>query len=153
MLCRACRVRNLDQVLVALNELHAQRVREPHQGDLVGAARLELANRPIMLIWVDGSDVVAECEGCHCITDNVLLLTAHLATFPSASCRYLSLESRLAGFRVEGKVIHGADASVLAVLFQERLHVFEGVEVELGPLHGHLLENHVVLGQSARLVR
>ena len=91
---------------------------------------------------------MADSEGCDCIPNYVLLLTANLAALTAL----LGLKGDFARILVQQKIIHGTDTSILAVLFEQGLHVREGVQVELGPLHGHFLEDHVVLRQCTSLI-
>ena len=91
---------------------------------------------------------MADSEGGDCVPNYILLLTANLAAFAAL----LGLKGDFPRILVQEKIIHGTDTSILAVLFEQGLHVWEGVQVELGPLHGHFLEDHVVLRQRACLV-
>ena len=149
---RASRICNLYKVLVPVGQLHSQGIGEADKGYFIWARRLELTNGAICLIRVYGCYVVADREGSDSVTNDILLLTPYFAALASTLV-LLRYKSRLSSHLVKFQIVHRCVASVLAVLFEKSLHVFQGFEVELGPLHRHLLENHVVLGQRARLVR
>jgi len=52
---------------------------------------------------------------------------------------------------IQFEVSHRTD-TLAAIFIQKSFHIMQRIEVNLGPLHRHFLENHVILGQSSRFV-
>ena len=95
---------------------------------------------------------MTDSKSCNSVTHNILLLTTYFTALTSTLCWIGYLESRLASLRINYEIIHRTNISISTVFFQKRLHVRKGIKVELCPLHGHLLENHIVLCQRSSLV-
>ena len=114
---------------------------------------MEVFEVGVVLIWIDGSDIVAEGKSQDQVSNNIVLIAA-IPTFAPA----------LVGDR-PGEIVAFIDSVALvrtrlavgslrnlAAVVQLVFHFRDVILSILCEFHRYLLENHVILGQSASFV-
>ena len=95
---------------------------------------------------------MADSKGSDGVANYVLLFTTDLSSFTCTINSLLGYEVSLTSLFIDHQIVHWTNTTILAIFFEQGLHVLERLQVELGPFHRHLLKDHVILSERASFV-